>query len=276
MRCTQEEFQRIARTHRLSIEARGLTGVEQLRYSHNPLRRLWWHLARRPWGSYRSYWVARTPLGAEVFVKVYFGNANPGASQIDADNERLLHAHFAPRVAGLAGVRQVPLIDPWSGDSFACVAFEWTALAPRSLAGVLVDSRLRAALRDLLGALAPTPPPEGWGRHRETHNFALTEHATHRFESSAPFDVDLPSNLAVDANGRLLFHDFEKFQWAAPGLQAAHAAAWLEITEKRRGSVAPRSELARVLAHLRFNGVVREPFRLPPHRRPPALRESDT
>jgi hypothetical protein len=253
MRCTFKQFEAIADAHRKEIARHGFSSVRQLFYDAGPLRRLWRAATRKQWQGWRSYWEGLDIEGQRVFLKVSFGFdwLQPDQEMIEAENEMRICAHFHEHLRGLRRVRIPDIRGRWMTADAYYAAFTWMDHRKIDLLEALEDPILTEALSGLLRRLYAIPPPDGWGAAREPHNFACSRYdeASHRF--AAPVDVDFIKNIGVDSvSGALFFFDFEKVQWARPGLQETLLLQYLQSRLSALGKQADRRKAGLLIGHV--------------------------
>ena len=231
------------------IRSRGYSGVQQIHYSRNPLRQIWRRVRKNSWLGWKTFWKASSPNGQPVFVKVSFGHDTLPDDQrtVDAENEVLLHDYLRPLIQPLAQVQMLDPVDHWGSRDTYFIVYPWNAMRNLDLCDALRRESIAGSMAGILRALYGLPPPPGWSRFRETHNHACSNYDSPDHAHASPFDVDFVHNISLSENGRFVFYDLEKYQWAPLGLQEVVLLQYLWALAKKT-KAAPDKNLFAIMA----------------------------
>ena len=229
----------MARSHREAIRSRGFTDVEQLFYRTSSVRRVYRSLTGKQYEGWRTYWRADY-RGQQVFAKVYFGHDDPRTNLVNGRKQVELTVFFRDRLDHQPGIRFPDLLDCWEDDGFFVVTSAWRRIEPVSMEQLFDATLHDGDTMELIWGVSSLSRPDWWSAEYETHNFALTDQNVLDQDQATAFDIDFLSNLCVDSDRRLYFHDFEKFQWAEKGLLEVFITLQYLVASLRKSSVAAR------------------------------------
>lgn len=252
MRTSFSQFESIAKSHKVEIAAHDFYRIQQIGYNNSLPRRIWRIIRGRVWIGWKTYWQAEHPTYGKCFLKVSFGHDTLPREQayMDAENEVLLASHFADYLGTVNNVRTIIPLDHWKANDAVCsyfITYPWLdGIRNVGLSDYMLQKRNKKTLSNLLRILFAIAAPTWWRQERETHNFACTDYAAGKSVYCNPFNVDFFHNLALDADGQLLFFDLEKYQWSLPGLQEVSLALYLLATRPNLGY----EELLTILSHV--------------------------